>query len=182
MPSYRKELVMTSKSLKNVTTITCIALLIALDIILTRFVSINTQFLRIGFGMIPVALAGAAFGPVWGGVCGAVGDLLGIMIFPSGAFFPGFTLTAALTGIIFGLCMYHRPKKIRYAVIASVIVCIGCNLILDTLWLDIMYGSGFLAILPARAVKCAVNIPIYSFLVYVLWDKAIARIPYFRTI
>lgn len=173
---------MTSKSLKNLTTITCIALLIALDIILTRFVSINTQFLRIGFGMIPVAIAGAAFGPVWGGVCGAVGDLLGLMIFPSGAFFPGFTLTAALTGVIYGLCMYRRPRKIMYAVLASIIVCIGCNLILDTIWLDIMYGSGFLAILPARAIKCAINIPVYSFLVYILWDKAITRIPYFRTI
>lgn len=179
--SRERSFFMTSKSVRNVTILTCLALLIALDIILTRFVSINTQFLRIGFGMIPVAIAGAAFGPVWGGVCGAVGDLLGVLIFPSGAFFPGFTLTAALTGIIFGLCMYHKPHKLRYVVIASVIVCIGCNLILDTLWLDILYGSGFLAILPARAVKCAVNIFVYSFLVYMLWDKAVARIPYFRT-
>ena len=94
---------MTTQNHKNVTILTCLALLIALDIILTRFLSINTQFLRISLGMIPVALAGVIFGPVWGGVCGAAGDLLGMLIFPSGAYFPGFTLTAALTGIIYGL-------------------------------------------------------------------------------
>ena len=86
-----------SKNSKHLTILTCLALLVALDIILTRFLSINTQFLRISLGMIPVAIAGIAFGPVWGGLCGAVGDVLGMLIFPSGAYFPGFTLTAALT-------------------------------------------------------------------------------------
>lgn len=175
---------MVSKNHKTITIITCLALLIALDIILTRFLSINTQFLRISFGMIPVALAGAAFGPVWGGICGAVGDMLGMLIFPSGAYFPGFTLTAALTGIIYGIFLYRKDAG-HFAfntVIASIIVCIGCNLLLDTLWLDMMYGSGFIAILPARIIKCIINIPVYSALVIVLWNKVFSRIPSIRAI
>ena len=173
-----------SKNSKQLTILTCLALLVALDIILTRFLSINTQFLRISLGMIPVAIAGIAFGPVWGGLCGAVGDVLGMLIFPSGAYFPGFTLTAALTGILYGLFLYHKEARVffRNTVIASVLVCIGCNMLLDTLWLDILYGSGFLAILPARVVKCLCNIPIYSALILVLWNKAISRIPVIRTI
>lgn len=175
---------MVSKNMKNVSILTCVALLIALDVILTRFLSINTQFLRISFGMIPVALAGAAFGPVWGGICGAVGDVLGMMIFPSGAYFPGFTVTAALTGIIYGLLLYRQEGKTLFvrAIIASVLVCIGCNLFLDTLWLDMMYGNGFLAILPMRIVKCVINIPVYSILVLVLWNKVFSRIPLIRAL
>lgn len=175
---------MVSKNMKNVSILTCVALLIALDVILTRFLSINTQFLRISFGMIPVALAGVAFGPVWGGICGAVGDVLGMMIFPSGAYFPGFTVTAALTGIIYGLLLYRQEGKtlVVRAIIASVLVCIGCNLFLDTLWLDMMYGNGFLAILPMRIVKCVINIPVYSILVLVLWNKVFSRIPLIRAL
>ena len=175
---------MVSGNKKQIPILTCVALLIALDIVLTRFLAINTQFLRISLGMIPVALAGIAFGAVWGGICGAVGDFLGMLLFPSGAYFPGFTLTAALTGIIYGLFLYrcNDRYKVRNTFLASIIVCIGCNLLLDTLWLNIMYGSGFLAILPARIVKCVLNIPIYSILLLILWDKVLSRIPTIREI
>ena len=45
-----------------------IAFLIALEIILTRFLSINTPIVRIGFGFLPVAMAGILFGPLWAGL------------------------------------------------------------------------------------------------------------------
>lgn len=165
---------------RHLTILACSALLIALDIILTRFLAINTQFLRISLGMIPVAVAGMAFGPLWGGLVGAIGDILGMLIFPSGAYFPGFTVTAALTGIVYALFVYKKEAKVISIALASVIVCIGLNLLLDTLWLNIMYGSGFLAILPARAVKCIINIPIYTIILHLLWTKVLTRIPGFR--
>lgn len=164
----------------NITTLTCIALLIALEIIFTRFIAINTQFLRISVGMIPVAVAGIMFGPIWGGICGAAGDILGMLIFPSGAYFPGFTITAALTGIVYGLFLYRHRFSLPRLIIASIIVCIGLNLLLDTLWLNIMYSSGFIALLPARTIKCVLNIFIYSFIIYILWSKILLRIPAIR--
>lgn len=165
---------------RHLTILACSALLIALDIILTRFLAINTQFLRISLGMIPVAVAGMAFGPLWGGLVGAIGDILGMLIFPSGAYFPGFTVTAALTGIVYALFVYKKEAKVISIALASAIVCIGLNLLLDTLWLNIMYGSGFLAILPARTVKCILNIPIYTIILHLLWTKVLTRIPGFR--
>lgn len=177
----RKDFFMNSKENNYLTTVVCVAFLIALDIILTRFLSIQTQFLRIGFGFIPVAVAGIAYGPVWGGICGAVGDILGMLIYPSGAYFPGFTLTAALTGVIFGLILYRKTSFVR-VITASAAVCIILNLLLDTLWLDIMYGSGFIALLPARAVKCFINIPIYSIFIEIIWCKGISKIPQLRRV
>lgn len=177
----RKGFFMRSKSNSYLTTVVCVALLIALDIIFTRFLSIQTQFLRIGFGLLPIAVAGIAFGPAWGGVCGAVGDILGMLIYPSGAYFPGFTLTAALTGVVFGFFLYKKRSFTRI-VAACAVVCIALNLGLDTLWLDIMYGQGFITILPGRIVKCALNIPIYAILIEVIWNKGVSRIPQLRSV
>ena len=167
---------MQSKQHHFLTSITVIAFLIALDVILTRFLSIQTQFIRIGFGFLPVAIAGIAYGPFRGGVCGGVGDILGMMIYPSGAYFPGFTLTAVLTGVVFGLVLYGKPLYTLKVLLASAVVCIFLNLFLDTLWLDIMYGSGYIALLPARIVKCLLNIPIYTLFIQLVWTKGLSRI------
>ncbi len=82
----------------NVKKLVEISLLIALEVILTRFCSINTAILRIGFGFLPIAIIAMMHGPLSAGVAYAIGDLSGMMIFPSGSYFPGFTLTAFLTG------------------------------------------------------------------------------------
>ena len=178
--SQEKGVIMPENKKFLLSTIVTVALLVALDVILTRFLSIQTQFLRIGFGFLPVAVAGIAYGPFWGAVTGAVGDILGMIIYPPADYFPGFTLTALLTGVIFGLLL-HRRVTIPRTILASALVCLLCNLVLDTLWLDIMYGSGFIALLPARVVKCLINIPIYTILIKIIWGNALSKIPQFKT-
>lgn len=173
----RKDFFMRSKSNSYLYILVCVSLLIALDVILTRFLSIQTQFLRVGFGFLPIAIAGIAYGPVWGCICGAVGDILGMLIYPTAAYFPGFTLTAALTGIVFGLILHKNKMTFVRLFLASAIVCILLNLLLDTLWLELMYGNGYLAILPGRIVKCVINIPIYTILLEIIWGKGLSRIP-----
>ena len=65
----------------NVKKLVEISLLIALEVILTRFCSINTAILRIGFGFLPIAIIAMMHGPLSAGVAYAIGDLLGMMIF-----------------------------------------------------------------------------------------------------
>ena len=77
------------KENKNITMIITIAFLIALEIILTRFLSINTPILRMGFGFLPVAMCAILYGPLWAGAAYAIGDILGWMLFPTGPYFPG---------------------------------------------------------------------------------------------
>ena len=154
-----------------------IAFLIAMEIILTRFCSINTPILRIGFGFLPVAMMGIMFGPVWAAAGYAIGDLLGMLIFPSGAYFPGFTLTAFLTGLVFGLFLHNREITWKRVLPASLIIILGSNLILDTLWLSILMGDGFIALLPTRIFKCAVMLPIHLILIPLVWNRIVSRIP-----
>lgn len=153
-----------------------IGLFIALEIILTRFCSINTPIVRLGFGFLPVALLGIMFGPVWAGIAYALGDLLGMMIFPTGAYFPGFTLTAFLTGLTYGFVFYNKNINYKRAFIAALVVCCLFNLCLDTYWLYIITGKGILALLPARLIKVVFAIPIQTILIPLVWNNCLKKI------
>jgi len=154
-----------------------IAFMIALEIILTRFCSINTPILRIGFGFIPVAMTAIMFGPLWAAAAYAIGDILGMLIFPSGAFFPGFTVTAFITGLIWGLFLYKRKITPKNVLPASLVITLGLNLFLDTFWLMILMGNGFLALLPTRIIKCVILIPVHVFLIPLVWNRIVSKIP-----
>lgn len=160
----------------NTQRLVTIAFFIALEIILTRFCSIQTDIIRIGFGFLPVAMVGIMFGPLWAGAAYAIGDVLGMIIFPPAGYFPGFTLTAFLTGLTFGYFLHGKTPSLRTILIPVLIVCLGLNLFLDTLWLNIMYGQGYLAILPARIIKCGIMLPIQTILIKFAWEKIILRI------
>ncbi|MBN7774157.1 folate family ECF transporter S component [Clostridium aminobutyricum] len=153
-----------------------IGLFIAMEIILTRFCSISTPIVRIGFGFLPVAMLSILYGPIWAGIAYALGDILGMMIFPSGPYFPGFTLTAFLTGITFGLLLYKKPITWKRAFIAAFIVCGVWNLLLDTYWIYILTGKGIIALLPARLIKVAFAIPTQTILIPLVWNKCLKKI------
>lgn len=152
-----------------------ISLLIAIEVILTRFCSIQTPVVRIGFGFLPIAIIGMMYGPLSAGIAYAIGDLLGMALFPSGSFFPGFTLTAFLTGATYGLFLYNKPKTWPRIIGSVLTVCLVLNLGLDTYWLSILMGKGYLALLPMRIVKAAIMIPIQAFIIGIIWKKVVIR-------
>ena len=155
------------------------AFMIAISVILTRFCSINTPILRIGFGFMPCAIMGIMYGPLWAGAGYAIADVLGMMIFPNGAYFPGFTLTAFLTGIVYGLFYHNNEVTIKSSILPNLIVSIVLNLILDTMWLMILMGQGFWVLLPTRVIKCVVMFAIQLVLIPLVWNKLVIRLPGF---
>ena len=154
-----------------------ISLLVALQIILTRFCSIQTPIVRIGFGFVPVVIIATMYGPIYAGVANGIADILGLMLFPSGSFFPGFTLTASLAGVVYGVFLYNKPINWGRIIAASVIINIVLNLGLNTYWLSIMMGKGFLALLPTRIVKELVMIPIKVVIIGIVWKSIIVKLP-----
>jgi ECF transporter S component (folate family) len=169
------------KENNQTTKLITIALLIALEIILTRFLSINTPILRIGFGFLPVAMIGILYGPIWGGMAYALGDILGMLIFPTGPYFPGLTLTAFLTGFTFGLFLHNKPVTWKRVIIPSAIVCILLNLGLDTYWLTILIGKGYLALLPTRIIKVIFALPIQVIIIPLVYNRLLSKIPFIQT-
>lgn len=120
------------------------ALLIALEIVLNRFASFQLIGLKFGLSFIPMALCAMLFGPWWAAGCYALADILGAILFPTGgAYFPGFTLTCALMGVMYGLFLY-RKDKLRFfpdVVVPSVVNTCVLGLLLNTLWMTILYSS-----------------------------------------
>ncbi|MBQ0040781.1 MAG: folate family ECF transporter S component [Clostridiales bacterium] len=161
---------------KKLTTemIVVIAFMVALEIVLSKLVSVNISFLRIGFGFLPIAILAILYGPIWAGVGYAIGDIIGGFLFPTGAFFPGFTVTAALTGVLFGLVLYNKKITFVRALVVSALVCILCNLLLNTFWLTFILGKGFAVLLASRAIKEIVAIPVMAVLI-VLIDKTVMK-------
>ena len=64
---------------------------VAVTVVLSRFMSINVWNLSIGFSFVSIFICGMLLGPVWGGVCGALADFIGAILFPFGTYFFGFT-------------------------------------------------------------------------------------------
>ena len=94
------------------------------------------------------------------GEFGRVLDILKLILKPSGAYFPGFTLSAVLGGLIYGFAFYRKPVSVKRVFVANLIVKVFDNIILNSLWLHIMYGKALAALLPARIVSNAVMLPI----------------------
>ena len=140
--------------------ITQIALLIAIEVALTRFLSIQTPFVRIGFGFLPIAIIAMLHGPVLAGVSYAIGDVLGALLFPFGVFFFGFTLSAFLTGVVFGLFLHRKPSSLVRVVAAVLIIGFFIRIGLTTLWLSMLWGEAFVALLPARITAASIMAPI----------------------
>ena len=142
-----------SKFRFNTRTLTTLALLTAIEIILSRFLSINAWNIKIGFSFVPIVVAAILYGPIEAGVVAALGDFLGAILFPIGAYFPGFTLTAFLTGCVFGLFLHGKQGWL------NTVAAIGINqfvlsLFLNTLWISILYGSPYVPLLATRIVQC----------------------------
>ena len=140
---------MTEKQISTTHRIVLMAMLAAIQIVLSRWLSINLWNLKIGFAFVPIAMAGMLLGPIGAGLTGAVADIIGATLFPSGAFFPGFTLTAFITAFGYGFFLQKKQtmKNILAAVLFSEIV---GTILLNTLWISILYGTPFIAVMIPR--------------------------------
>ncbi len=147
-------------SMKYLIEICALALLCAMQIVFARFlvIPIGTS-MRFSLSFIPVVIAARRYGIRGGVTVYGLGDFLGAIIFPTGgAFQVGFTLTAVLSGFIFGFFLGDKspvrtkvniPEAVRIvgAVLSSQVI---CSLFLNSFWLSFYYGMPFLAQLLTR--------------------------------
>ncbi len=158
----------------NSRTVSIMGVLIASEIVLSRFASISAWNIRIGFGFVPLVIAAMLLGPVKAGIIGALSDILGATLFPIGAYFPGFTLTALCTGIIYGVFLHKRETLLR------IVLAVGINqlilsLLLNTLWISVLYGSPYGTLFMTRIVQCAILIPVQIVVITSISKTAILK-------
>jgi len=159
-----KKIAKSAKNLKNVRVLCACGILAALFVALYAVKFSISESLRITFTFAPLAVAGWLFGPIPALLVGFVGDIVGFMLFPSpGSYFPGFTLSTMLTGFIFGIFLY-RPnttssKSIILILVSKLFVSLFVNILLNSLWLSILYGKAFYVYLISHSVKNAIAYP-----------------------
>ena len=130
------------------------AMLTAVQIVLSRFLSVNLWNLKIGFSFLPAVLAGILLGPVSAGLVGLAADIIGATLFPFGSFFPGFSLTAFLTAFGYGFFL-HKSQSMKNIIAAVLFSEIVGSVLLNTLWISMLYGSPFIAVLTPRLAQAA---------------------------
>lgn len=158
------------------------AMLLALSIVLSRFFSIKTQLLVISLNFIPIMLAAIWLGPKYSTLIAALSDLIGAILFPFGSYFPGFTVSAAITGFIYGIFLYKKPEEemknssFLIRLIISSILSLGIvGLLLTSLWLHLLYGSAFLVVISSRVLTQVIMLPIHVITMFLL-EKALRPI------
>ena len=148
-----------------------VGILIATEIVLTRYCAIQTDIVRIGFGFIPIVLSAMLFGPVIGGTTAMLADILGMMIFPRGAYFPGFTFSALVGGVIYGLVLYNKPKTVLRIFLAVLLVTVIRDLGLNTLWLSILSHKAVNIIMIPRILKSLFMLVVQVLIIPVVWRR-----------
>ncbi|MBQ1821295.1 MAG: folate family ECF transporter S component [Clostridia bacterium] len=104
---------------------------------------------RITFREIPIFLCSFSLGPVFGGLCAFVADLVGTFITNSGKNWDIlFSLNSVLTGILPGLLfkyVFHKQSSMLYIASSIIPVNILVSWFLSTLWLHVnpVYSAAF---------------------------------------
>lgn len=162
---------MRQKQVLHVKEITLLGLLVAMEVILTRFFAIENSFVRISFAFLPLMLMGHLFGPWVAGLGGVVGDILGMLIFPKAMFFPGFTLNAFLIPFIYGMILYRKDFTLKRIVISQLVIMGTISLCLTPIWLNILFKIPIVELLPVRLLKEGILFPINVCVSYGLFNK-----------
>lgn len=163
-----------AKELQNISALVITAMITALNTVLGFYTIMIGEFIRIGFSFLTLGLTGMLYGPVAAGILGAAGDIINYMIKPAGPFFPGFTLNAILSGFIYGFFLYKKPLNIRRIFMARLVITIFVDLLLSTTWLSLLYGQAFLVLLPLRALKAVIMLPIETVVLYIVLNRITA--------
>lgn len=156
-----------------------LALLVALNVVLGRFSLQLAPEVRLSvFGFLPIALGGMLMGPGCGALVGAAGDIINYLLFTHayGAYFPGYTLTTALSGAWYGWVLHKHDITWPRALLAIAPVILLGEMGLNSLWVYMLYSKTFWAKLPMRLITNVAECPV-KILLLIGMNKLLSRIP-----
>jgi ECF transporter S component (folate family) len=151
-PAYWRQ---SAAAMRNLRSLVFAALMIA------AYVALSAAFVPVGgaggprimIRFLPQVLIGAVCGPVVGFVAGIAGDLVGHFSIPTGEFFFGYTVTAAVRGLLYGLFLYRKPIAVSLGTSADQVILrfafcqfavnALCHVGLNVLWRTMLWAPSF---------------------------------------
>ena len=98
------------QSILSTRNLVMMAILVAIQIILARYLSIQSEMFRISFETIPLALAGIWLGPASGVIVALVADILGTVLSGIGLYFPPLSLGPMAFAFLCGISAKYLRK------------------------------------------------------------------------
>lgn len=146
--------------LKSTKYLALMATFIAMKVILSGIYIPVSENLHIGISFLVIAVEASILGPVAGIVSGFVTDILSFALFPSGAFFFGYTLTAMLGELFYGLFLFKQKITISKLATAKILTNYLLNVLLGSLWSSMLYGNVYLYYAAKSFIKNTILLPI----------------------
>lgn len=123
---------------------------------------------KIPLKFISVFVTAALYGPLWGGICAALGDILNCLLAPVGPFVPQVTALEFASGFLFGLFFLKNTTKNKHIVMS--IFCVLAQLFLDLIintavftfslgWFP-SFWTAFCIRIPASLIKFLLNVAV----------------------
>lgn len=161
---------------KNVKTMAVVSMLLAASVVIGAFIRIPIpvrENLNILFDFIPNAIACAICGPIVGIVYGFLADIIGYVINPWGAYFPGYTLSSILVMLIFSLFFYRRKISVWRILVAKFLYNALINVVLGSVWTAMMFSKGYIVYFWSGLIKNAILYPIESAILLIVFASMI---------
>jgi ECF transporter S component (folate family) len=139
-----------------------LAILVALGLVVGLF-TIGTNVWQVSLSFVVNALLGAV-GGVWAGLAMAVSDVIHSLFMSHYGYFPGFTFSAVVVGVLYGLFFYGKRlevAKVRdwlYVLVAVAVIMLVDTVFFNSLWVSMLYKLPFKVALVAR-LPLLVQIP-----------------------
>ncbi len=159
------------KSLRNMV---YIAMLCALNVILSNFAIPIGPELKITFSYLTMSVIGYLFGPAVGGICGLILDQVKFLVNPSGDYMFIWSLIEITAGFLYGLVLYRKKPQITRCFISKLLVTVICNILMTPLFLTLLYGGGmaaFITRVTARLLKNLILLPVEAGIMFLLLSR-----------
>ncbi len=145
------------------------ALMVAAAIALSYFSIPIHESLKVSFGFLARSVCALVCGPVMAVLYGFVEDILGYILKPTGAFFPGYTLTTMLGCFWYAIFFFRARITITRICLAKLVTNVQ-NVLLGSLWSAILYSKGYLFYMTSSALKNILCLPVQILMLVALFS------------
>ncbi len=161
--------------LKNVRMLTLAGIITAASIVLESFpIYLLGTSLKIYFSFLVISLGCYVYGPAVGILVGFANDTLGFLISSFGEpYFPGYLITAMLSGLIYGTLLYRQRITVLRLVVVRLIINYGSNVLLGSVWKAMLYGKGYYYYFTTGLIKNTTMLPIEVLLMVLMFQLAL---------
>ena len=161
--------------LKNVRMLTLAGIITAASIVLESFpIYLLGTSLKIYFSFLVISLGCYVYGPAVGILVGFANDTLGFLISSFGEpYFPGYLITAMLSGLIYGTLLYRQRITVLRLVVVRLVINYGSNVLLGSVWKAMLYGKGYYYYFTTGLVKNTTMLPLEVLLMVLMFQLAL---------